>query len=178
LDRRHFLLATTVATAATVTAAASVAATDTGAAPAPLGAAGASPATARNGAYPAAATVPLTAAVPASAPVPTGDPLNPPGIQVAGIRMLPVVNGKYKVWTKRIGQGPLKVLVLHGGPGFSHEYLEALESFLPPAGIEMYYYDQLGCNNSDQPQDSSLWTLERYVEEVEAVRMRLVCCED
>lgn len=104
---------------------------------------------------------------------PAGDSLNPPGIQVAGIRMLPVANGKYKVWTKRVGHGPLKVLLLHGGPGFSHEYLEAMESFLPQAGIEMYYYDQLGCNNSDQPEDPALWTLERYVEEVEAVRLGL-----
>jgi len=87
--------------------------------------------------------------------------------------MLPVEKGKYKVWTKRVGEGPLKVLLLHGGPGFSHEYLEAMESFLPQAGIEMYYYDQLGCNNSDQPDDLSLWTLERYTEEVEAVRAGL-----
>lgn len=101
------------------------------------------------------------------------DGLNPPGIRTAGIRMLPVVGGKYKVWTKRVGHGPVKVLLLHGGPGFSHEYLEAMESFLPPAGIEMYYYDQLGVNNSDQPDDPSLWTLPRYVEEVEEVRLGL-----
>jgi proline iminopeptidase len=103
----------------------------------------------------------------------TPDALNPPGIQTAGIRMIPVVKGKYKVWTKRLGQGPLKVLLLHGGPGVSHEYLEAMESFLPQAGIEMYYYDQLGCNNSDQPEDPSLWTLERYTQEVEEVRAGL-----
>ena len=99
--------------------------------------------------------------------------LNPPGIRVAGIRMLPVAGGKYKVWTKKIGSGPVKVLLLHGGPGFGHEYLEAFESFLPQAGIEMYYYDQLGCTNSDQPDDDSLWTLARYTEEVEEVRRGL-----
>jgi len=99
--------------------------------------------------------------------------INPPGIQTAGIRMVPVQNGQYKVWTKRLGSGSLKVLLLHGGPGFSHEYLEAMESFLPQAGIEMVYYDQLGCNNSDQPDDPSLWTLERYTQEVEAVRVGL-----
>src|SRR5262249_3887732 len=101
------------------------------------------------------------------------DTLNPPDIRGAGIRMVPVVAGKDKSWTKRLGSGPVKVLLLHGGPGFSHEYLEAMESFLPAAGIEMYYYDQLGCNNSDQPDDPSLWTLERYVEEVEEVRKGL-----
>ena len=67
----------------------------------------------------------------------------------------------------------VKVLLLHGGPGFSHEYLEAFESFLPQAGIEMYYYDQLGCNNSDQPDDPGLWTLDRYATEVEEVRRGL-----
>ena len=104
---------------------------------------------------------------------PKPDGLNPPGIRTAGIRMVPVVGGKYKVWTKKIGAGGIKVLLLHGGPGVSHEYLEAMESFLPQAGIEMYYYDQLGCNNSDRPDDASLWTLARYTEEVEEVRRAL-----
>jgi proline iminopeptidase len=112
-------------------------------------------------------------------PVDRPDVLNPPGIRTAGIRMVPVVAGKYKVWTKKLGGGPsqgtgsVKVLLLHGGPGFSHEYLEAFESFLPQAGIEMYYYDQLGCNNSDQPDDPALWTVARYTEEVEEVRRAL-----
>jgi proline iminopeptidase len=108
-----------------------------------------------------------------SAATTTPEPLNPAGIRVAGIRMLPVVGGKYKVWTKKLGSGPLRVLLLHGGPGFSHEYLEAFEDFLPASGIEMYYYDQLGVNNSDQPDDTALWTLPRYVEEVEEVRRGL-----
>jgi proline iminopeptidase len=47
------------------------------------------------------------------------------------LRMIPVGGGKYKVWTKKIGSGPVKVLLLHGGPGFTHDYLEAMESFLP-----------------------------------------------
>jgi len=106
-------------------------------------------------------------------PLPGGDALNPDGIRVAGIRMVAVCSGKYKVWTKRMGTGPLKVLLLHGGPGFPHDYLEAMESFLPQAGIEMYYYDQLGVGNSDIPDDPSLWTLERYTNEVEEVRQGL-----
>jgi len=101
------------------------------------------------------------------------DGLNPEGIRVAGIKMVPVRGGTYKVWTKRMGSGPLKVLLLHGGPGFTHQYLEAMESFLPEAGIEMYYYDQLGCGNSDKPEDLSLWTREQYREEVEEVRVVL-----
>jgi proline iminopeptidase len=92
---------------------------------------------------------------------------------MAGIRMVPVAGGKYKVWTKRMGSGPVKVLLLHGGPGFPHDYLEAMESFLPQAGIEMYYYDQLGVGNSDIPDDPGLWTLPRYLTEVEEVRRGL-----
>jgi proline iminopeptidase len=65
------------------------------------------------------------------------------------------------------------VLLLHGGPGFPHDYLEAMESFLPQAGIEMYYYDQLGVGNSDIPDDPGLWTLPRYLTEVEEVRRGL-----
>ena len=99
--------------------------------------------------------------------------LNPPGIRTAGIKMIPVMGGRYKVWTKRMGAGPLKVLLLHGGPGFTHQYLEAMESFLPEAGIEMYYYDQLGCGHSDKPTDPALWTRDRYREEVEEVRIGL-----
>lgn len=101
------------------------------------------------------------------------DPLNPPGIKVAGIKMLPVRGGRYKVWTKTIGEGPIKVLLLHGGPAACHDYLEAFESFLPPAGIQIIYYDQLGCGNSDKPDDPALWTLPGFVEEVEEVRQGL-----
>jgi proline iminopeptidase len=102
-----------------------------------------------------------------------GDALNPGAIRDAGVRMLPVVGGKYKVWTKRVGRGKTKVLLLHGGPGFTHDYFEVMEAFLPEAGIEFYYYDQLGSHYSDQPQDPSLWTLPRFVEEVEEVRRGL-----
>ncbi len=45
------------------------------------------------------------------------------------------MNGKYRTWTKRLGTGSVKVLLLQGGPGASHEYLEAMEFFLPQAGI-------------------------------------------
>ena len=101
------------------------------------------------------------------------DRLNPTGIKVAGIKMLPVNAGKNKVWTKKVGDGAVKVLLLHGGPAFTHAYLEAFESFLPEAGIEFYYYDQLGCGNSDIPQDPSFWNLPRFLTEVEEVRQGL-----
>jgi proline iminopeptidase len=83
-------------------------------------------------------------------------------------------SGEHRVWTKRTGNNPrLKVLLLHGGPGSTHEYLEACDSYLPAAGIEYYYYDQLGSGNSDRPGDESLWDLARFVDEVEQVRTTL-----
>ncbi len=93
-------------------------------------------------------------------------------VQSGGVKMI-TVDGKHKVWTKKIGDGDIKVLLLHGGPGFPHDYYECFEDFLPQSGIEFYYYDQLGCGNSDVPSDTSLWNIARYVEEVEQVRKGL-----
>jgi proline iminopeptidase len=112
------------------------------------------------------------------------DPAGPaaPEIKTGGVRMIPIDGGKYRVWTKKVGdcldrgtnrQGKIQVLTLHGGPGFDHEYLECFESFLPQHGIEFYYYDQLGSFYSDQPDDPSLWTIDRFREEVEQVRRAL-----
>jgi len=93
-----------------------------------------------------------------------------------GVRLIPIETpaGSFRVWTKRIGNNPTaRVLLLHGGPGFSHEYLEAFDSYLPGAGIEYYYYDQLGSAYSDKPEAPELWELPRFVEEVEQVRKAL-----
>ena len=98
------------------------------------------------------------------------------GVQTAGIKMIPISTpvGNFKVWTKRFGNHPtIKVLLLHGGPATGHEYMEVFESFFPKEGFEFYEYDQLGSSYSDQPKDSSLWTTERFVEEVEQVRKAL-----
>src|SRR5712672_660738 len=88
-----------------------------------------------------------------------------------GARRIPVdtPSGPFRVGSNQ----DLKVLLLHGGPGATHEYLEACDSFLPAAGIEYYYYDQLGSGFSDQPDDPSLWDLDRFVDEVEQVRRAL-----
>jgi proline iminopeptidase len=97
-------------------------------------------------------------------------------ILTGGVKMIPITTpkGSFRVWTKRVGNNPkLAVLLLHGGPGETHEYLEVFDSFLPAAGIEYIYYDQLGSAYSDQPKDDSLWTVDRYVDEVEQVRQAL-----
>lgn len=93
-----------------------------------------------------------------------------------GVRRIPVKTpkGTFTVWTKRVGNNPrVKVLLLHGGPAATHEYFEAMDSYFPAAGVEYYYYDQLGSHYSDQPKELSLWRIDRFVEEVEQVRQAL-----
>jgi proline iminopeptidase len=93
-----------------------------------------------------------------------------------GVRMIPIETpkGTFRVWTKRVGNNPTtKLLLLHGGPGATHEGFEALDSYLPAAGVEYYYYDQLGSAYSDQPDEPDLWEIDRFVDEVQQVRLAL-----
>lgn len=101
---------------------------------------------------------------------------NEGGIKTGGIKMIPIETpkGTFKVWTKQFGNNDqMRLLLLHGGPGATHEYFECFESFLPSGGIEFIYYDQLGSGHSDQPGDGDLWTLDRFIGEVEQVRQAL-----
>ncbi len=120
------------------------------------------------------------AAVEAAMPADNAHPAPAPDqILTGGIRLIPVETprGEFRVWVKRVGDNPtVKVLLLHGGPGATHEYLEAFTSFLPDAGVEFYFYDQLGSYYSDPIADDdldALVDLPRFVEEVEQVRQAL-----
>lgn len=102
-------------------------------------------------------------------------------IKDGGIKLIKINSfGKdFTVWTKRTGNNPkIKLLLLTGGPGSTHEYFECMDSFLPAEGIEYYYYDQLGTGHSDNPDDEEYWDLDRYVEEVEQVRQALGLNQD
>jgi proline iminopeptidase len=102
-------------------------------------------------------------------------------VLAGGVKMIPIATpkGMFRVWTKRVGNNPrIKVLLLHGGPGSTHEYFEAFDSFFPREGIEYYQYDQLGSAYSDQPNEPELWELPRFVEEVEQVRSALGLTRD
>jgi proline iminopeptidase len=101
---------------------------------------------------------------------------DPRDVVSGGSRMVPIEtpSGSFRVWTKRVGTDPdLKVLLLHGGPGSSDELFESFDVWFPRAGIEYYFYDQLGSFRSDQPDDPTLWDLARFVDEVEQVRRAL-----
>jgi len=93
-----------------------------------------------------------------------------------GVQMIPITTpkGEFNVFTQRVGDNPsIKVLLLHGGPGMTHEQYANFKDYLPQAGIEFIWYDQLGSAHSDQPSDSTLWTVDRFVDEVEQVRVAL-----
>lgn len=73
-----------------------------------------------------------------------------------------------KVWFQRVGGGPgLPLLAVHGGPGLPHNYISALKRLADER--EVIFWDQLGCGNSDHPSDTTLWTIERSVAEMDAV---------
>ena len=82
----------------------------------------------------------------------------------------------FRTWYRVVGApeepGKAPVLVLHGGPGASHDYLEPLAA-LAGSGRRVVFYDQLGCGRSDRPHDPSLWTVGLFVEELAAVRSAL-----
>ena len=97
----------------------------------------------------------------------------PDTLEAAGVKLIPIKTpkGTFNVWTKRFGNNPkIKILLLHGGPAMTHEYMECFETFFQREGFEFYEYDQLGSYYSDQPNDTTLWKTERFVEEVEQVR--------
>lgn len=102
--------------------------------------------------------------------------MDPSSEDAPGVRRIPIATpkGEFEVWTRQVGEHPtIKVLLLHGGPGMTHEAFENFDHFLPQEGIEYYYYDQLGSHFSDQPDDDSLWQIDRFVDEVEQVRTAL-----
>ncbi|MFQ5479535.1 MAG: proline iminopeptidase-family hydrolase, partial [Candidatus Binatia bacterium] len=77
------------------------------------------------------------------------------------------------VWYKIVGadRPGVPLLVLHGGPGIPHDYMTPLEALADERPV--VFYDQLGCGNSDRPADETLWTIERYVDELVRVREAL-----
>ncbi len=84
-----------------------------------------------------------------------------------------------KVWYRAVGPetpageqtSAIPLLCLHGGPGFTHYYLEPLEALAEHRPV--IFYDQLGCGRSDRPDDVTLWTVDRFVEELAQVRAAL-----
>jgi proline iminopeptidase len=77
-----------------------------------------------------------------------------------------------KVWWRKVGSGPKTPLVLlHGGPGAGHNYLLPLAALATDRPV--IFYDQLGCGKSDSPPDEKIYTIQRSVDELDALRAAL-----
>lgn len=77
-----------------------------------------------------------------------------------------------KVWWKRVGRGEkTPILTLHGGPGAGHNYMLPLQALA--ADRQVIFYDQLGCGKADSPADEKVYTIQRSVDELDAVRKAL-----
>ena len=90
-----------------------------------------------------------------------------------GAEVVEVQVDGYKVVTYSYGTGDNVLLLLNGGPGLPCDYLRDPHIPLANEGCRIVAFDQLGCGNSDRPEDSALWCISRYVEEVEIVRKAL-----
>jgi proline iminopeptidase len=76
------------------------------------------------------------------------------------------------VWWRKVGSGSkTPILALHGGPGAGHDYLAPLSALATDRTV--VFYDQLGCGKADSPQDESIYSIQRAVDEVDAVRKAL-----
>lgn len=86
-----------------------------------------------------------------------------------------VVFRGHRTWHRTVGEreepGRLPLLVVHGGPGTTSDYLEPLAGLA--RGRRVVFYDQLGCGRSDHPHDPSLWSVELFEAELRALRAAL-----
>ena len=94
-----------------------------------------------------------------------------------GTTILTLNNG-YHLFSRKVGEGPIKLLCVHGGPGGTHEGFENFAPYLNDMGVEVYMYDQLGSYHSDQPDFSKeenrhFLTLDYYLGELEEVRQKM-----
>ncbi|HWT57917.1 MAG TPA: proline iminopeptidase-family hydrolase [Rhizobium sp.] len=79
----------------------------------------------------------------------------------------------HRIVAYSFGTGSETVFCLNGGPGLPCDYLREAHSCLIDKGYRVIAFDQLGTGASDRPDDPSLWTIGRYVEETETVRNAL-----
>lgn len=83
---------------------------------------------------------------------------------------------EYKTYYRIVGKksGNKKPLVLlHGGPGSTHNYFEVLDRLAEEDGRELVMYDQIGCGNSYVENRPDLWTAETWIKELTALREHL-----
>jgi L-proline amide hydrolase len=67
--------------------------------------------------------------------------------------------------------GPAPLVILHGGPGAAHDYLEPVADLASTAGRPCVLYDQIGCGRSQHLPDApaGFWTVELFRRELAAL---------
>lgn len=84
-------------------------------------------------------------------------------------KLVPLKSG-FHIWTRRVGSGPTPIILVHGGPGMSHEYLDCFIQEFDLNKYSLYFYDQLGSYYSDHPNDKFLWRFSGFCDEIESIR--------
>ncbi len=80
----------------------------------------------------------------------------------------------YRVVGEKTDKSPL--LLIHGGPGSTHNYFEVLDDLAATTGRQIISYDQIGCGESYVDGHPELWTLQTWEDELEALRKHLGLC--
>jgi proline-specific peptidase len=82
----------------------------------------------------------------------------------------------YNTWYRIVGEndapGKFPLVLLHGGPGAGHDYLEPLQA-MAETGRRVIFYDQLGTGKSAHPSNPALWTIELFLDELRTLRNAL-----
>jgi len=86
--------------------------------------------------------------------------------------MVPVEGGHIYVRINGdLDNGLPPIVMVHGGPGSSHWYFLNATSLADDRAVILY--DQLDSGRSDRPNDPANWRIERFVDELEAIRAHL-----
>ena len=77
----------------------------------------------------------------------------------------------YRIVGEKTDKAPL--VLLHGGPGSTHNYFEVLDRLAEEDGRQIIMYDQIGCGNSFVENRPDLWNAETWANELIALRKHL-----
>jgi len=78
------------------------------------------------------------------------------------------IDGDPALFVRSAGKGKRTLVVIHGGPGTTHNHLEVMERL---DGVRVVTWDQRGVGASEAPSDDDAWRLEDYIADVERVRV-------
>ncbi len=86
-------------------------------------------------------------------------------MQGLAVREEKVMLSGVRIWFRLLGEGPATpVVVIHGGPGMPHHYMEPF-AFLADR-CPVLFYDQVDCGSSERPGDPARWTIDYFVDEL------------